>query len=541
MAELSKEIELLRDVAESSHVIGVIGERGLGKSWLATLLKEIARLAGDWHGITWDTKGDDPLLDTPADGWQARRLRALGLEPRGWRVKFYTFNFPYGLRDTPLKYELAPIALRMIGFGHLRMLSSVLSPADQRLLVDAYFDAGGPEATLADVIRKVLLKKGSKVSRTLLALLTSGFFADESPLEPENLLAEAEERDFTVISTAYFESSSVALARFGLLVLLDAIKHYLRATQTTHRLIFTFRELGEVAPRSGAVGGAWHLAQHVVDFVRTARQTGFSVTRLFYEAQSVRDVPTALLANTHVLIIHPANLKQEDQMREVKRHWPIPEELRRRLAPMRVDQPGKFILLRKDGDWAILSNVPPPLSMRIREPRTREEAIREAERCAKLLPRMDLSRPLQEALERMRWWLAQAQDIEDDQLLVDPTIINPSLRLTKGLATLLFALRRVLDGADGVQTVSRRELSSWLYRTVGNTNDARWLSPYLIGKSVERGRPILKAAGIRVGRTRDGDMAFAVDCRKFGAAWERRRDVVLELIPEGLREVEGLA
>ena len=62
--EGSKEVrylsdDVLHDIATGTYVVGVVGERGMGKSWVLTLLSEIAVMAGDWRNIVWDTKGDD--------------------------------------------------------------------------------------------------------------------------------------------------------------------------------------------------------------------------------------------------------------------------------------------------------------------------------------------------------------------------------------------------------------------------------------------------------------------------------------------------
>jgi len=529
------EVQILEDVVNSTHVVGVVGERGVGKSWLLTLLSEIAAMSGTWHNIVYDTKGDDILRDQPAQGWQANVLKAMGLEPRGWNVKYYTFNFPYGLSSPPLKFHLAPIALKMIGFGHLKLLSSILNAMEQRLLIDALFSAGWENAKIEDVIKRILIKKKEKVSATLLALVTSGFFDNSSPLEAPNLLSEAENFDYTVINTSFFEASSINLARFGLLILLDNIKHYLRSIQSSHTLIFIFRELGEIAGRVGMVGTGWHLGQHVIEFVRTARQTGFSVTKVFYEAQSVVDVPPPLLSNTHVLFVHPVNLKQGKQLKEVKKYWEMPESFLRSVAALENARPGLFYVLRKDGSWDIL-NSPPPLSMMIREYVDKREAEKEAELVENLLPKWDISELRDHAIRRMGFWRIQAAELSEEDVfqLMDPEELSRefrSVRVNKGMAVLLLAMwGHIVAHSNGEEfmQIRRKDLVHWLYQTWRKQNPdlpphktpSHLIAPVNLKYYLRANKKLLTLAGIKWGKLANNDLAFVVNTRRFMALWE---------------------
>ena len=533
---MSNETSVLSDIVASTHVVGVVGERGTGKSWLLTLLSEIAAM-GDWHNIVWDTKGDDVLRDIAAQGWQARVLKAAGLEPRGWKTKYYTFKFPYGLTNVPFKFNLAPIALKMIGFGHLELLGSVLSASEQRLLVDAYFDAGGRDAKIEDVIKRILVKKKKeKLSRTLLALVTCGFFDNTSPLEADNLLNEAENYDYTIVNTSFFEASSIGLARFGLLVLLDNIKHYLRSMQTSHMVIFTFRELGEIAGRVGMVGTGWHLAQHVVDFVRTARQTGLSVTKVFYEAQSVRDVPPPLLENTHVVFVHPTNMKQEKQLKEIKKYWPLSEDLLRSVAAIENDRPGFFYVLRKDGSWDLL-NAPPPLSMMIREYLSKEEAEKEREMLDNLLPKMNIAELEREAITRMKFWLLQKIDKEETDIgFFDFEKFSRTFRMTRTVAYILAGIRYNMPPNGGTFMITRHDISAWVYKQwrmihpTGLALPSRWTTYRNVLASLGKRKKAFEEIGIRYAVSQDKKIIFIVDSERFMKAWEYYKNDVLSLL-----------
>ncbi len=142
---------------------------------------------------------------------------------------------------------------------------------EARDLFDAYYSAGGPDARLDDMIEALTRKKGEKVNPRLLALLTSGFFDDESPLEPDRLVRTIQRHEFTVLSNAYFKPSVRDLGRFALNVVLDNLMGHLVQAIEDARIVVHFRELREVAPRVGAMGSTWHLRERIENFVTLLR------------------------------------------------------------------------------------------------------------------------------------------------------------------------------------------------------------------------------------------------------------------------------
>ena len=181
--------------------------------------------------------------------------------------------------------------------------------------------------------------------------------------------------EFTVFSTAYFKPSSKDLAKFILSVVLDNLMSHLVQSVEDARIIVHFRELREVAPRAGAMGSQWHLRNRIENFVTFLRQTKSSLTRVFYEVQNVESIPKTLLDNTQAVFVHPFNLKEEAQRKELAKYFPIPDSVIHAITPLRKAVPGKWIFLSKNG-YASWVTSPPPRSLRIPEPRSPEEARR---------------------------------------------------------------------------------------------------------------------------------------------------------------------
>jgi len=504
-------------IAQTSECTGALGIRGKGKSWVLTVLMEIAALSG-WNFIVFDTKGDDLFLDQPATGWQAKVLeKKYGLKPRGWDTVFYTFNFPYGLNGVPVKFNLAPITFNMIGFGHLKKLGNLLTTTEKRLLVEAYLSNGGPYARLEDVIKYVVDRKKDKAG-LLLALLTSGFFADDSPLHPSNLLQIALKHHFTVINTTFLDSSVEDLGYFGTLVTINALKNYLKTLSEPTRLAVAFREMGETTKRYGSEGPLWHLAREIESFIRIARQSTLVVTKLFWEAQDVKDVPHTILHNTEVLFVHPTTLLQESQYKELKAYFEIPSSLMRKVESIGDPGPGFFIMLTKSGDWLMLP-FPPPLSKRVREISGLSEKEIEEEMKHIDLPRMDIKPLLEEAITRYKMWA------KGDELILEPTDVAVELRLSKPTAALLYALRHAPVRRQGMVAIPRRDLSSFMMKKFGESM-AMLLGPAKLIPALRKSLPLLRAMHVNIGRGRDGDLVFGYPWEEYTRAYDQIEDVV---------------
>ena len=353
-----------------------------------------------WHPLIVDVKGEDETLHIPARGKQEQWLKAENLQPRGWKTEYFTFCFPYAMESVPMHFQLAPISVKMLSYGHFRSIGGFLSPMEVRHLFDAYLSAGGPDATLEEILSRINLKKF--VSPRVISLLTSGFLADSSPLEPARLTEITGKNEFTVLSNAYFSPSSRDLGRFALNVVLDNLMGYLVQTIESSRIIVHFRELREIAPRAGAVGSQWHLKERVENFVTLLRQTRTALTRVFYEVQNAQSVPKTLLDNTQCVFVHPINLKQESQYKELKKYFDIPDKIMHVIGPMTNIKPGKWVFITKYG-FADLVNVPPPMSFRMPEPEV-EEAEELRTLYSKLVPRRKLTEELEEAKRRYEYY-----------------------------------------------------------------------------------------------------------------------------------------
>mgnify|MGYP000459833172 CR=1 FL=1 len=536
------EAEEIRDIlARETGCVGFVGIRGSGKGMADTFLLENLTERYGWHPLILDVKGEDETLHVPAQGIQAELLRAEGLSPRGFNTAYFTFNYPLAMFPPPLHFELASISVRMLSIDHFRLLGSFLTPTEQRELFDAYYTAGGHGATMEDIMKALMARKGEKVSPRLLAFLTSGFLADESPLEPATLLRIMERHDFTVLSTAYFPPSARELSRFALYVVMDNLMSHLLSSVEETQLIIVVRELREVAPKSGAMGALWHLARQIETFVTLLRQTRFATSRLFYEVQNFRSVPDTIRENTRVLFVHPENLRDPSQLKEISKHFPIPERVKRAIPGMKF-KPGRFILLTRDGQYAIVT-FPPPRSFRIFEdPRHKKSQMKIY---TKLVTWRDLREDLNRArAEYLRWMtLAKVGRIDlDVGVVLRPDMLDPS-KLPKYVATALTAVAVFLARNSGLIrpkiTVRRKTLASTMVELFRERADGPlWsekggrgplttyekslilFSPSHVAKLVRRHPEALTMAGIFVASSEDGrDFVFEVDVRKFVTFW----------------------
>ncbi len=515
-------------LAERTACIAIVGIRGVGKSWLGQLLLELLRGRG-WHSLIIDVKGEDETLHLPARGLQARRLKAAGLEPRGWDVEYLTFNFPLAMEAIPTRFRLAPLSVRMLSFGHFRTLGGFLSPSEARDLFDAYYSAGGPEAKIEDVLEALIRKRGDKVSPRLLALLTSGFIEDESPLEPGKLVGIIQRRDFTVLSNAYFKPSVRDLGRFALNVVLDNLMGHLVQAIEDARIIVHFRELREVAPRVGAMGSTWHLRERIENFVTLLRQTRTALTRVFYEVQNVQSIPKTLLDNTQAVFVHPTNLKEDRQRKELAKYFPIPEPVMRAVAPMRRMVPGKWIFISKGGHAELVTS-PPPMSLRMPEPKGPEDAARLSKMYVELVPRREVKGEFEEARRRYRFWLARARYVgrgkedEVDELEVElpppeTVILN---KIPQKLAIFMKSvwLKAPLDGRE-VLDLSVPQICNWARQLWGREAYLQ-VAPSKIELMVRsrKKRAQLRIAGFRFYRDTEGNLGVTLDVPRFVAHME---------------------
>ncbi len=511
-------------LARETACIGFIGIRGASKTWTAQLVLELLALRG-WHPLIIDVKGEDETLHLPARGLQARTLRARGLEPRGWDVEYLTFNFPLAMEAIPTRFRLAPLSVRMLSFGHFRTLGGFLSPSEARDLFDAYYQAGGPDAKLDDIIEALLRKRGERVSSRLLALLTSGFLDDESPLEPDKLVRTVQRHEFTVLSNAYFKPSVRDLGRFALNVVLDNLMGHLVQAIEDARIIVHFRELREVAPRVGAMGSTWHLRERIENFVTLLRQTRTALTRVFYEVQNVQSVPKTLLDNTQAVFVHPMNLKEERQRKELAKYFPISEAVIHTVAPMRKMVPGKWIFIAKNGHAELVTS-PPPMSLRMPEPRSPEDAARLSRMYAELIPRRELREEFVEARRRYRFWLARAQilqrepDVDElDRLEVElpppEAMVLNRISLKMALFVKIFKLKAPLDGHEAFN-FSISQVSSWARELWGRQAQI-YLSPSKVEEMlrVPKNRLHLRTAGFRFWRDTEGNLWGSLDVQRY--------------------------
>ncbi|RLG47044.1 MAG: hypothetical protein DRO06_03435 [Thermoproteota archaeon] len=509
-------------LSEQTACVGFIGIRGASKTWTAQLVLELLALRG-WHSLIVDVKGEDETIHLPARGKQALSLRSEGLSPRGWDVEYLTFRFPLAMEAVPVHFRLVPLSVRMLSFGHFRLLGGFLSESEVRDLFDAYYSAGGPDARLEDLIEALLRRKGERVSPRLMALLTSGFLDDSSPLEPDRLVDTIQRRDFTVLSTAYFKPSVRDLGRFALNVVIDNLMGHLVQSIEEARIIVHFRELRDVAPRVGAMGAAWHLKQKIENFVTLLRQTRTALTRVFYEVQNVKSVPKTLLENTQAVFVHPMNLKQEAQLKELERYFPVSERVKRAVAPMRRLIPGKWIFLSKDGHAEIVT-TPPPMSLRIPEPRSPDEAARLSRMYRELVPRRRPEEEIREARRMYRFWMARARVLkrrrEEEELELEVDLPPPEtmiLDASQKMALLLKAirLRAPLDGRESLD-LPAAQVSSWVRELWGQEAQTR-VTPnkveLMIRSRKKRGH--LRIAGISFYRDTEGNLRLKVDVKRF--------------------------
>ena len=538
-------------LSRTTSCIGFIGHRGASKTWTAQFVLEMLAEKG-WHPLIIDVKGEDETLHIPAKGFQVEMLKAEGLEPRGWKTAYYTFCFPLAMETIPAHFQLAPLSVKMLSFGHFRSLGGFLSPGEVRELYDAYLSAGGPEAKLADILVHLLSQNKKKPSSRIVSLLTSGFLSDWSVLEPERFLDIMERNEFTVLSNAYFAPSARDLGRFALSVVLDNLMSHLTQTIETSRIIVHFRELREVAPRVGAIGSQWHLEKRIEDFITFLRQTKTALSRVSFEAQSIRLVPKVLLENTQVLFIHPINLKEEAQRKEVEKYFNVPDRIIHVITPMTDIVPGKWVFLTKNGDAELLTS-PPPRSWRIPEPENEEEAREIRALYHRLIPRRTLDEELRKARAEYEKWMSKKIEEKERKYRIEleEKGLSPETLLYKQIPEFLgifvLATYKAIQG-DGYdkKTFLRDDLFKMIYDLLkdvfpgDNEEELRKkikefelkknLYPSAIMQKIFQTRkPILqlKIMGFRFWKDpTSGKIGFDVDCNAFrkhmehhGKAW----------------------
>ena len=494
-------------LAESTSCIGFIGQRGASKTWTAQFILEMLALRG-WHPLIIDVKGEDETLHLPARDKQAIMLKSEGLEPRGWKTAYYTFCFPLAMESIPMHFQLASLSVKMLSFGHFRTLGGFLSPGEARDLFDAYISAGGPDAKLEEILTKLITKRRNPSPRAV-SLLTSGFLSDFSVLEPYRLLEIVERHEFTVLSNAYFAPSSRDLGRFALNVVLDNLMGYLVQAIETARIIVHLRELREVAPRAGAVGSQWHLKERIENFVTLLRQTRTALSRVFYEVQNVQSVPKTLLDNTSCVFVHPFNLKQDAQRREIERYFDIPDKILHAIAPMKDVIPGKWVFLTKSGS-ADLVTAPPPMSLRIPEPSSPEEAEELRKLYNRIVPRRELREELERAKARYEFWMSKHAEKKEKkrQMKVEAMDLPPPetfILERPSVATIMFvnSLNKILDGKNEEKVLLLRDdllqplLEAWGRDFISKYD--LWPSHMLLKVTSSRKSALqLKIMGVRV-------------------------------------------
>ncbi|MEM3740622.1 MAG: hypothetical protein QXP84_07465, partial [Candidatus Korarchaeum sp.] len=385
---------------------GFVGVRGVSKSWSAQYVLEVLSDNG-WKPLLIDPKGEDEAIHLPAQDLQAEKLKTFGLEPKGFKTRYLTFRFPLGMENVPMNYELEPLSVRMLSFGHFRTLSGFFSEGEGRELFDAYLLAGGESASIEDIITALLRRKGPKASPRVLSLLIS-LFSDKSPFEPENLLEIVSKYDFTVISTGYFKPSARDLALFSLNIVFDNLASYLVQNIVPMRMIIHVRELREVAPREGAMGSQWHLRERIGNLVTFLRQAKTAVTRFSFEVQNVKSIPKIILENSYGLFVHPFNFKDASQRKELEKFFPIPESVIRSTAALENVSHGTWIYISKDGHAEYVT-IPPPRSLRIPEPADLDDATRLAGIYSQYSPRRSLEKEAEEIRMRYKYWIARAK------------------------------------------------------------------------------------------------------------------------------------
>ena len=428
-----------------------------------------------------------------------------------------------------------------------------MSPGEARELYDAYLSAGGPEAKRDDILVHLLSQNKKKPSSRIVSLLTSGFLSDWSVLEPEHLLEIMERHEFTVLSNAYFAPSARDLGRFALSVVLDNFMSHLMQTIETTRVIVHFRELREVAPRVGAIGSQWHLERRIEDFITFLRQTRTALSRVFFEVQNVRSVPKTLLENTQILFIHPINLKEEAQRREVEKHFNIPDRIMHAIAPMTEIVPGKWVMLVKNGD-AELINFPPPRSWRIPEPKDEKEAREIRALYQKYIPRRTLDEELRKARAEYEKWMSGKIEVKGAKTkyveeMIDKTLPPPETlllkKIPKSFAFFVMAVYKNLQNTHGGKMLFLKDDLSQFIRNVWGpiAQKETDLCPSYIFRNIMQTRKELlqlRMMGFRFWRDpNSGKVGVEVDCNAFRKHMEKHEKLYASTVEKWLAKIES--
>lgn len=540
MSDRKSIVEALEEISLTSSHIGAVGLTGVGKTWLLQLLAELAVMTGDWTCIDLDTKGDDIFIDVPAKELQAEILKSSGLKPQRWNALFGTFNYPYGLLNVPLKYQLWSLTPKMIGPGHLELFRGFLSDRDLELFRNAYVSVGGRHATVEDLLSYMLTQK-KKPSDFLLSLFASGFISNHSQIEPENLMDEVLRRDFIVIGSNFFDSSLMDFSYVCQAITIAAAVDYLRTASISRKIIWLLREVGQYGYRARKAGPkrALLIMAWITEMLASmCRRTGFSVTRIFWEAQNLLDVSPRILENTKTIFIHPMNLKSKKQLGLLEKYIPVSEEIKRRIAPLKDPGPGRFFMIHIDGSWTYFK-YPPPLSYRSFEPadlsyKTLEE---EARKYYAQLPVRNLEPLIREALVN----LADIKEevVEKPKLnFFKPTVI-PLKEIPQPIATLLLALYYYPEDGTEELSIARRTLSSWSWK-YGGIKAQKVLTPVYLNKHIDRFKAFMRALGVSVGYDTRGDLVFRIpDVQTFKSELDPIKDKLAKKCALDLKLLEG--
>ncbi|RLG41908.1 MAG: hypothetical protein DRO05_02685 [Thermoproteota archaeon] len=546
---------------ESTEVKAWIGPRGSRKTWSSQRIDEIAVEEYNKHILLVDVKGDDETLHLPAPKEvggrltkQYRLLKDYGLEPKGWKVKYLTFNFPPGLQSIPATFELASLTPRMISFEHFKYMGGFLSDTESRMLFDAFYDAGGQKASVKDIIVS-LLRENRKVPPRLLALLTSGLFRDpgKSPLEPEKLIDIIRKHDFTVLSIAYF-SGAENIGRFCLFVTLSNLLGYMRDVGFPLQIIIHLRELTAIAPKQWIYGNIWHLHRLIVDFVNILRQARTATGTLIVETQAAWYIPTALLFNMPAAFVSPLSLLDEEELKTIRKHFraSLDDEIKNKIENLiravklsktlsKDDLKGKWFFLTKGGFRAWIPPLPPPVSARIPEITREKEALAWDRWLKDNVPRVDISDLRDEAIRAYRYWKALARSKKLDRVkgleglipVVELPLPSKSdlKNAPKYLAALACVIALELDGVkEETFIITGHKIRSKARAWYGDA--ARWLLRdeslnSLRPSGQSRARIMAEMMGLRLVKTSLGKPAIAVSVPRFKQAWERCKDVLI--------------
>ena len=360
-------------ILEEPSIILFIGPRGSGKSFSSTyFLEEMAE--DGWRNIVLDMRGEDKGIHKP-NIFFAQLLYKYGLEPKGYPARFFTFRWPDAMWLVPEHYLLAPISLKMIYPEDLKMLTPTVDERDVKLLGEAIAAAGGHRRATMEGLIQELTAMSNKVSYRLIRFLASGIIDDTSPLEPDKLLKGEEQ--FTVISVGFSEVRSVPVQLWAFKEVTLSILDYVATHLIFDRIMVWFREITNIAPRSGGQRPEWHTNYLLKHMINMYRELSGTQTRIGIESQYSRLLPTFFHSQARLLFVSPFTLRVSKEFGDIESHYgEIPEEITSRWMRRKdIFRPGFFFAITKDGDYAPLQ-IPPPRSFRPPQSKRKDEVAR---------------------------------------------------------------------------------------------------------------------------------------------------------------------